>query len=231
MTLVLEDYEAIHAIRHYFEDEEHRKESMIHLCQEFLQSDDCRTCVIEAVKAGFALELAEELKIDYKADICQLLNTSFEENYYLCNYVMDDPAYKTEVLQIFQKNLPLDAMKTEPTDSLGLGLDYKLQNQLEAIVQQLFRYPLEGIAFVETALQSAPVRTRNCGIAVLESWISIEKKPLQELVPDLYELLCKLYAIEVKEDIKKSMEKLIEGEIDFQVALDDSDEDDNAEAE
>ena len=88
---------------------------------------------------------------------------------------------------------------------------------MEILLQELRRYPLEGQDFVETALQSAPIRTRHFGIGVLESWVSTKQIPLSELLPEMQELLCQLREIEPDEKVKENMTRLIDGNITFEV--------------
>lgn len=214
--LDLDDYEVIYNIRVYFKSKSANNPEITFLCQEFLTSDNCKVLVKAAVKKGQAINLAQDLKLDFKEDILELLKSSFDSSYYLCNLLMPDLKYKDTVLELFQKNLPLHEMKTEPTNSLGLGQKYQNQNYLESILQGLKRYPLEGQELVETALQSSPVRTRNFGLKVLEAWVNEKKVPLKELIPEIYSLLCRLRDIEPNDNTKSAMDKLIEGNISFE---------------
>ena len=206
MKPMLEDYEVIRVIGIYYRDD---NPVIVALCQELLGSEDCRGLVREAVKSGKSLELARDLQITYQDDILQLLKTEFDKNYYLCNYLTNDSKYRTEVLRIFEQNLSLDEMKTSPTKSLGLGEAYKKHQQLEILMQALRNYPLEGIEFVETALQCAPVRTRNQGLLVLQDWVSSKNVPLKQLLPDVYALLGRLREIEVDDGVRERMEQMI----------------------
>ncbi len=216
LELTLEDYEVIRGIRIYFENQDADTDNIgiVSLCNKLLDTDICRDVVLEAVKEGRAIGLAQDLKLDYKEDILGLLKTSFEEKFYLCSFIMAD--YKDAVLKIFRENLPLEEMKTLPTNSLGLGKEYQKQHCLENILQELKIYPLEGQEFVETALQSAPIRTRNIGIAVLESWVNMKQIPLKELMPEIYKLLCRLRDIETDEKVVNKMDRLIAGNIIFE---------------
>ncbi len=214
LELTLEDYEVIRGIRIYFENQDSDNAVIVSICNKLLDTDICRNVVLKAVKEGEAIGLAQDLKLDYKEDILELLKTSFEDKFYLCNLIMAD--YKEAVIKIFRENLPLEEMKTLPTNSLGLGEEYQKQHCLENILQELKIYPLEGQEFVETALQSAPIRTRNMGIAVLESWVSVKQIPLKELMPKIYRLLCHLRDIEIDEKVVDKMDRLIAGNIIFE---------------
>lgn len=215
MASELDDYEVIRGIRIYFEDGDYHNPEIVLLCQELLSSDNCKKAVLDAVKDGRAVGLAQELKLEYKEDIFELMKSSFESKNHLCNLLMKDPEYKDKVLALFRQKLPLTKMKTQPTNSLGLGLEYWRQQALEYLLQELRQYPLEGQDFVETALQSAPTRTRNFGIAALEAWVSTTKKPLTEILPEVQELLCRLREIEPDEKVKENMDRLISGHTTF----------------
>ena len=214
MELTLKDYEVVRAIRVYYENEKKKNSSIVDLCQEILQTDTCRNFVKEAVNNGTYLELADDLKIDYKDGLLLILKTEFQERYFLANYLIDDARYRPEVFTIFNQNLSLDDMKTLPTNTLGLGPDYKAQQQLECIVQKLKQYPLEGIEFVRTALQSAPVRTRNLGLHVLQDWVNMRGISLHELLPDMHTILCHLRDIEVDDKAQNLMDNLIRGDFE-----------------
>ncbi len=213
--LNLEDYEAVREIRRYFEGGDSGDSAVAALCQELLTSDSCRALVTDAVRDGRAIELAEDLGLDFLDDILKLLQTSFDSHIYLCGLLIHDPKYRETVFELFRQKLPLEEMKTEPTKSLGLGQEFRKQQYLESALQELKRYPLEYPEFVETALQSAPIRTRNLGIAVLEAWACAKETPLAELMPEMHSLLCRLREIEPDEMVKSRMERLINGAVRF----------------
>lgn len=220
----MDDYEVIREIRIHFEDEESGNADIVSLCQELLSSDKCKEAVKEAVSKGQSIPLADELGIDYKADVFRVLESSFEDRPYLCSSLMDDPEYRDKVLELFRQRLPLSEMKTGPKKTLGLGKDYWRENALEYLMQELRNYPLEGQDFVETGLQSAPVRTRNGAMYVLELWISSKETPLSELLPDFQTLLLKLRDAEIDEKARKRIDRLVSGNITFEDEPDNEDE-------
>lgn len=209
MASELEDYETIRDIRIHFENKDSNNPEIVPLCQEILLTHDCKNAVSEAVKEGRGIGLAQDLNLDYKEDIFALMGSSFESKYYLCDLLLKDQEYKDQVIQLFRQKLPLAEMKVQPTESLGLGREYWRQRALESILQGLRQYPLEGQDFVETALQSAPVRTRNFGISVLEAWTDAKETHLSGLLPEMCELLCRLREIEPNEKTKTAMDGLI----------------------
>lgn len=211
----LGDYEVIRDVRIHFEDEETQNPTIVSLCQDILAMPECKNVVLEAVKSGNAIGLARDLDIEYEEDVFHVMQSEFEDKNHLCTLLMDDPKYREQVIDVFRQKLPLLEMKTQPTMNLGLGQDYLRERALEYLLQELRDYPLAGQEFVETALQSSPVRTRNIGLSVLEKWVSAKKIPLSELLPEFQKLLCKLREIEPDNNVKNSMDRLISGAIIF----------------
>ncbi len=207
--LDIEDYEAVRNIRNY--DEE--KGNVTALCAEILSSEKCRECVTLAVKDGKAIELANELGIDCKADVLRLMETDLEKHCYLCVHLMSDNEYRAKAIKLFREKLPLDEMKAAPATELGLGREFKMQRCLDAIVQYLDGYPFEGTEMIETALQCAPTRNRNIALKALRGWVNAKQMPLEKLLPEMFGLLKKLKEIEPDEKVREKMEKLINGEI------------------
>lgn len=220
MPLDAEDYETIRGIRDYFKDAESGASEIVDLCRKLLATEHCRAAVAEAVKEGKSIPLAKELGLDYRADVFAAMKSDFEKNNHLCRYLMADSEYRGAVLKLFRQKLPLSQMKTAPTRaSLGLGQDYWKQNALELLMQELRQYPLEGLDFVETGLQSSPVRTRNGALSVLESWVSSQGNPLSDILLGVSDLLCRLQKIEPDPEVKARMDRLIGGATSFDTEL------------
>ena len=75
-----------------------------------------------------------------------------------------------ELLAFAKRSLPLAAIASGPSDSLGLGPDYAPHQVLDFIVQELPRFPGRGWPLVNAALRSPVVRNRNMAINALERW-------------------------------------------------------------
>lgn len=224
MPLVLGDYEVIYAIWSYYREEVSGKCEIAMICRKLLHTYNCRCLILDAVKQGDCIDMAIDTGVDCKPYIMQLLKTSFEEKYFLCNYLMHDASYKDETLEIFRENLPLEDMKTEPTLTLGLGNEYWRQSALEFLMQELRQYPYEGQDFIETGLRSAPVRTRNGALYVLEHWVTEESKSLAVVLPHFYELLSDLKEIEPDDKVRARMDQLLSGATAFKEEVVDADD-------
>ena len=208
----IQDYYVIRSIKITYEDDENADPRIIALCNELLDSDNCKALVAEAVKRGEYVDLAKEIGLDYREDVFCAMKSDLKKRSHLCIYLMDDPVYKDRTLELFRKELSLADMKTSPGTTLGFGDKYWKQSAVEFVLQELKRYPLEGVDFVETGLQSEPIRCRNLALNALENWVKEKSTRLSELLPEMQELLLTLREIEPDEKVKKRMDELIKKE-------------------
>lgn len=205
----LDDYEVIDEIQGYIEEEYGYKHPAAVECRRLLLTYHARCLILDAVKQGKSIELAIDSRVDVKPYVYDLMESSFEEYNHLCRYLMHDSEYREKTMELYRLKLPLEEMKTKPTLTLGFGSEYWRQRALEFLLQELKAYCLEGQDFVAAGLQSAPVRTRNGALNVLESWVQAEQKPLSELLPDMHELLSQLSVIEPDDSVRSRMNKLL----------------------
>jgi hypothetical protein len=77
---------------------------------------------------------------------------------------------RIEVALALAEQLPLDTIASGPADSLGLGAEFQPHRCLDAILQDLGRYPGRGWSLVKTGLASPVVRNRNLALHALASW-------------------------------------------------------------
>lgn len=209
--LNVDDYNTVRTIEVHNKDENAEISAK---CREILTSEKCLETVKLAVKEGRSVQLANELGIDCKADILRLLETDLETHCYLCFYLLRDDEYRSKTIAIFLEKLPLGELKAAPTTELGLGKEFKKQQSLDAIVQHLGGYPLEGVELIETALQCSPTRNRNIALNVLQAWVNEKQTPLEQLLPETFALLQRLKEIEPDEKVREKTEKLLNGEIE-----------------
>lgn len=211
MQLELKDYELMHTILAYCKKTDAEKCSIALSCRKFLTSYRCWCLVKDAVIEGKNIDMAVDIGFPCKPYIIDLMKSSFEEHYPLCRHLAHDAESRKILLDLYREKLPLETMKTLPGTTLGLGKEYWRQSALEFLLQELRQYPFEGQEFVETALQSEPVRTRNGALYVLEFWVATKGKPLSEILPGFYDLLTRLRALEPTEHNKDRMDKLLSG--------------------
>lgn len=216
MELTLDDYDVINEILGYYEEEYSDRCPIALECKRLLHTYHARCLILDAVRQGRCLELAIDSGVDIKPYVFDLMSSSIEDNYHKCRYLMHDSEYRNKTMELYRHKLPLNEMKTQPTKTHGLGREYWRQSAVEFLLQELRHYPCEGMDFVEVGLQSAPVRTRNGALCVLEFWVTAAEKPLSEVLPDMWELLSKLSETEPDDKVRNRMKKLLSGAAAFE---------------
>ena len=216
MQLELNDYELINTILAYCKKTGAEKCSIALSCRKFLSSYRCWCLVKDALMEGKNFDMAIDIGFPCKPYIIESMKSSFEKHYSLCRHLVHDAESRKFVLDLYREKLPLETMKTLPGTTLGLGREYWRQHALEFLLQELRQYPFEGQEFVEAALQSEPVRTRNGALYVLEFWVATKGKPLAEILPSFYDLLTRLRTLEPTEHNKVRMDKLLSGATAFE---------------
>jgi hypothetical protein len=104
-----------------------------------------------------------------------------------------------EVLAFAKQTLPLAAIASGPSDSLGLGPDYAPHHALDFIVQELPRFPGRGWPLVSAAMRSPVVRNRNMAINALERW------PKSAWPPEAISAVEQAAEIEPRDDVKNRL--------------------------
>lgn len=209
--LELSDYETVRSILQYAGNQDNTGEelSVSELCQKILTAPQCREIVEAAIREGNGIELAIIMGIDYKEALLHCLNKDFHNHYFKIGYLMSDETCVEKVIDLFERELPLDKMQTGPQDEIGLGPAFSDYQKLDFCIQNLNSWPLKGVRLIKAALNSPVVRNRNLALRVIQSWTETEKTTLKELSEDLYAELQKVLSLEVREDLKENMKKII----------------------
>jgi hypothetical protein len=103
------------------------------------------------------------------------------------------------------EQLPLDQISTGPAHELGLGKEYNIHHCLDCILQDLGDYPGFGVPLIETALKSPVTRNRHMALRTLSQW---EK---DQWDPEVENILEQALTREPDEDVRKSIQRVIEG--------------------
>jgi hypothetical protein len=114
-------------------------------------------------------------------------------------------AHIAELLALAERTLPLDKLGSGPASETGLGGSYAL-NSLDFIAQELRRFPGFGTKFIETALRSPVIRTRNMAVKALETW----GKPCWPA--RMHDVLGQAAAREPEPKVAKNMRRVLEGQ-------------------
>lgn len=133
-----------------------------------------------ARKIDAALDSDDDIKFAEGGEAARVLNIDIWERYYqrVLNgkdgwyYLMQttnrDRAERA--ISLAERLIPLDKIATGPTDSLGLGPDYKHHSDLDWLLSALPDWPGCGQKLVTTGLLSPVVRNRNMSLQALKQW-------------------------------------------------------------
>ena len=103
-----------------------------------------------------------------------------------CEFARDASEQQMEEALTMATNLlDLDAIATGPACEPGLGPAYRLHNCVDALLQELRRFPGKGWEVIRPALRSPVVRNRNFALDALARWPSdaLTEPVLQALEP------------------------------------------------
>jgi hypothetical protein len=82
----------------------------------------------------------------------------------------DDPDRIERVITFAEETLPLNEIASGPSESLGLGPEFKHHSALDSVLQELRRFPGKGWPLIQAGLQSPTVRNRNMAVEALKTW-------------------------------------------------------------
>ncbi len=216
IPLQIEDYEVIHNISKWQEDNgEEENSAMNELINAIFSHDSCRECVKENIKSGRTIDLAIKLGISYEEELFNAMKDDFDHTYQACHYLMDNPFYANRVVQLFRENTPLEMMKTGPGKEMGLGKGFIHVNKLDLILTELRNHVGVGEDIVAIAMQTPYIRSRNGAINVMQDWVNASKKPLVDVSSVLYDVLMQMKDQEVEEHILNNIIGLLDGKISF----------------
>lgn len=111
-----------------------------------------------------------------------------------------------EAIQLAQTKLPIKEIATGPADEHGLGKEYAAHSCLDAILQNLGRFPGHGSELIKAGLQSPVVRNRHMALRALESW-GEEHWP-----EDMRTFLKEAQQRDPHKNVKASIQKILSGQ-------------------
>lgn len=208
-SLELSDYEVIKNIYFYVTSDDNSDKAVEEICLEILKSSECAETVKSAITKGDGYDLADMLNIDYKNALLKCLSINFDKAYVEIRYLMNDAAYIDRVIPIIEDKIPLDKIATGSADSMGFGKEFAEHRKLSYCVHFLKPYVGKGERLLITALNSPVIDNRNMALTVLDEWTEKNSVNLKEISPRMYEELKKVVHSEVRDDVRKRMEKLL----------------------
>ena len=197
-----DDYHTVMMIKEYIEDSEDINNDFIKTCDEILTSEKTENKIKELMEEGSSYDIAKYIKIDTDEYALKYLENNLLKNPYIMNYISKKENMEKIVLSL-EKNLPLEKMKGLPTDKINF-INNKF-TALNIVVRTLENFKGTGENLIIFALNSPYVDVRYGAANTLEKW-----KEKGYIFPDeIIEKIKNLEKIEVNEDLKEKLNKLL----------------------
>ncbi|MDR6884296.1 limonene hydroxylase [Bacillus sp. 3255] len=133
--------------------------------------------VKDAVSAGdssaryYGSACADKLGLDIWDTLYdQLAANPLQDFHYFQLMKSSDPNRIRRLIQFATEHLPLHQIATGPRDELGLGQEFAVHRNLDAILQSLDGHEGVGVELILTGLNSPVTRNRNLALKALEGW-------------------------------------------------------------
>jgi hypothetical protein len=195
------------------------KDEILGGCAEIINQPEWSEKVVAIVKlrddnfAFFcACNAADRMDIDISAPLFEAVKTEPLKYYAHMPTLMRRPDMAMQIIDLCEAVLPLDEMAEGMGDYLFADKLNHEHQCLDFVLSELAGYPLRGMRLIKTGLNSPVVRGRSIACRALSGWVKSEGKPLSDISPELYTEIARIHKIEVNEQTKETMQKLLDGE-------------------
>ena len=111
----------------------------------------------------------------------------------------------SDVVALAEKALPLEQIASGPGNEMGLGREYEANRCLDFILQDLGRFPKQGVPLVKAGLHSPVISNRNMALRALSGW---GKSRWQQ---GIEQMLREALAREPEAQVRDWMQKVLDG--------------------
>lgn len=205
------DYTTLLDLKDYLQKNKD-SESFATLCEElilFLQSNQIKETIQCALKKGEAFEIARRLGMDYQQYAYLAVADNFVKNAWIASLLMEDDYKVQEIINLAHEKLHVEKIATGAADEAGFGEGFEAHRALTMILQELRSRIHIGENLIQPALKSPVVSNRNVALSVLEAWMNTSGQAIQEISPQLAQYLEVIQHDEVREDIRKRIEQIL----------------------
>ena len=205
------DYTTLLDLKDYLQKNKD-SESFVTLCEEltlFLQSNQVKETIQCALKKGEAFEIARRLGMDYQQYAYLAVADNFVKNAWIASLLMKDDYKVQEIINLAHEKLHVEEIATGAADEAGFGEGFEAHQALTMILQELRSRIHIGENLIQPALKSPVVSNRNAALSVLEAWMNTSGQAIQEISPQWAQYLEVLQHDEVREDIRKRIEQIL----------------------
>ena len=158
----------------------------------------------DRVEFWVATEAAKLINIDPWPHFFERIKNG--EDYWWNALQTDEPARIDALIAHAEATIPLNAIATGPSNSVGLGAEFSEHMKLDWVLQELQRFPGKGVRLIQAGLKSPTVRNRNMATR------AVAEIPVQDRSVEIKLWLAEACAIEPVEETKRLMESTIRGE-------------------
>ena len=200
--------------------EENYKDEVLSLCDDIIDQPCWEDEIFKVFatcddqKMFYAASAAYRLDINIDNELLSLIKSDPIKYSSYVQRLFKNPEMVTELIEIYETALPLGAMSEGMGDYIFSDTYRQEHNCLDFILPELAAYPLQGVSFIKTGLNSRVVRNRNMACRALAGWSKkLAGKPLDCISSELYTEVKRICEIEINEETKKTMQKLLAGDI------------------
>lgn len=149
------------------------------LCANILENEQWNELVLSELNSGEdrafhrASRAAEYLGLDtFECHWARLKSQPQEAARWY--YVMHraNPERIDQIIELAERELPLDVIATGPTDALGIGPGFRPHGCLDFVLQDLEGFPGKGWRLIDAGIRSPGKRNRVMALNALERWES-----------------------------------------------------------
>ena len=205
-------------IRRWADDEEiEYSTKVLDLCNEILTVTDWNKKIYAALEEKgdvfHAVNAASRMDVDISDMLYTIVKREPLEYYFYFGGLFKKPEMAAELIALYEKVLPLDEMPQGMGDFFFADTLRKEHGCLDYVLPLIADYPMHGIKSIKTGLNSPVVRSRNMACRAMSGWTKMLEKPIADISPELLVELQRIIEIEVNDDTKETMRKLIAGEV------------------
>jgi len=185
-------------------------------CAEIISDPAWRSKIITAIEREempYTVNVATRMDIDISDMLLPLVKQKPLEYCYYAEMFFENPSLAAELIELYESILPLEDMAEGMGDQLFSKNLSKEHGCLDYLLPLLTSRVMLGVKLIMAGLNSRVVRERNMACNALSGWVKKQGRPLADISPELHSEITQIYEIEVNEQTKETMKKLIDGEI------------------
>ncbi|MCL2812813.1 MAG: hypothetical protein FWD25_13115 [Clostridia bacterium] len=194
------------------------KDKILAQCNVIIDKFDWKEKIVKMIEQpaddfnlSCACNAASRLDVDVSTELFALVKKDPLKYSWHMVQLLKNLNIATEIIDLCETILPLDNMAEGMGDYLFSDKLNQEHQCLAFVLPELAAYPMQGIKLIQTGLNSRVTRDRNMACRALSGWVKTQGKPLADISAKLYSEIVRIYDIEVNEQTKETMKKLIDG--------------------